>query len=109
MAPTPREEFGPYVTGQVENPAHVALVAEKNRRIVAYCIAQNDYVDDFTVEDLSDWPTVGVQLLRAASEQANQRGVASFVIVAPRAEQGKCAAIESLGFRLKENWHTKPL
>ena len=114
-AKTPRGEFAPYVTRQINAPENIALVAEARGRITGYCIAQTAkepggaYLDDFTVEEQADWPTAGAALLTAAAQRAIKRDFSSFVIVCGEADAPKRAAIESRSFSRYQNWWVKPL
>lgn len=114
-APTPRQEFAPYLTSQVESEQNVALVAEVDGEIRGYCIAQcrnlaEGYVDDYAIADPStDWPTIGSLLLAEASQRAAAKGVATFAIVTGHADTPKRAVAESLGFALRKNWLVNPL
>lgn len=114
-APTPRQEFAPYVTGQVESERNIALVAEQGGIMSGYLIAQcgnlaEGYVDDYAVADPAvDWPNTGTALMAEAGRRAAERGVASIVIVSGHADTPKRAALESLGFTLTKNWLALPL
>ena len=114
-APTPREEFGPYVTSQVESARNVALVAEVDNTMRGYLIAQygnaaEGYIDDFAVSDPdTDWTVAGIALLSAAEQMAQTREVAAIMIVTGHADTPKRAAAEQRGFTLVKNWLVKPL
>ncbi|MGC4043255.1 MAG: GNAT family N-acetyltransferase [Armatimonas sp.] len=114
-APTPREEFAPYVTSQVESEQNVALVAEADGAMHGYLIAQyrnlaEGYIDDYAVADPhTDWPGAGVALLSVAEQLAEERGVETIMIVTGHADAPKRAAAEQRGFTLRKNWLVKPL
>jgi hypothetical protein len=117
VAPTPREEFAPYVTGQIQNERNVALVREREGQMVGYIIAQapsspggDGYVDDYAVAGSEgDWQTVGAALLVEAGRQAASRGIKAFMVVTAHADTPKRAVLESLGFTLQKIWHVRPL
>jgi hypothetical protein len=114
-APIPREEFGPFITSQVESETNIALIAEQDGVMRGYIIAQcrnpaQGGVDDYAVAaPETDWPIAGVALLAEAGRLAQIRNVSTLTVVTGHADLPKRAAIESLGYVLQRNWMVKSL
>ncbi len=66
-------------------------------------------VDDFTVADPRDWPTLGVDLLRAVGRAALERGAAQIVVVTARLDEAKRAVLAGSGLSVASEWWVRPL
>ncbi len=114
-APIPREQFAPFITGQLESESNVALVAEQGGVMRGFIVAQcrnlsQGFVDDYAVADHTrDWRDAGIALLAEAGKRAQLRSVNALVIVTGHADVFKRNAVESLGYVLQTNWMVKSL
>jgi len=61
-------------------------------------------VDDFTVADSADWPTVGADLLRAIRHAASGRGAAQIVVVTAQLDEAKRATLAASGLSVASEW-----
>lgn len=110
ISATPRETFTPFLTGQIENPAHVALVHDGSGQVDGFLIANADgYVDDYAVASPELWPTVGAGLLSATSREMRRRDVKNLLVVCGRGDGPKRTTLMSLGFRNMRNWFVRDL
>lgn len=106
----------------VDNPKTICRVAEREGRFAGFAIGSlvpsppvydpggpTCTLDDYAVVDDGDWATVGVDLLRAVTEEARQRGAAQVVVVCGHADEVKRAALRSAGLSIASEWWTAPL
>ncbi len=114
-SPAPRQEFAPYMTGQVESANNIALAAVAGGQLRGYLIAQcqnleEGYVDDYAVANpTANWSEVGSPLLTVAGRIAQERNISTFAIVTGHADITKRNVVEEAGFTLQKNWLVKPL
>lgn len=109
-ADTPKEEFGPFITGKVTNPANVVLVhSGPGGSVDGYVFAENGYLDDYAVAEPGLWPTVGAALLTEAARRSHEKGVARFLVVCGNQDVPKRSLLAGFGFDLVGNWYTLPL
>lgn len=112
----------PYLAGLIEDPAVIILVAVAGHDVVGFVIATvapappvydpgglTCTVDDFTVADPRDWPTLGVDLLRAVGRAALERGAAQIVVVTARLDEAKRAVLAGSGLSVASEWWVRPL
>jgi GNAT superfamily N-acetyltransferase len=64
-------------------------------------------IDDFVVEP-GRWNSSGIQLLRAAVEQAKDRGAIRVVVVAGHLDQEKREALQASGLSIASEWWVTP-
>jgi GNAT superfamily N-acetyltransferase len=106
----------------VDNPKVICRVAEREDRFVGFAIGSlvpsppvydpggpTCTLDDYAVVDAHDWATVGVDLLRAVTEEARLRGAAHVVVVCGHADEAKREALRLAGLSIASEWWTAPL
>ncbi len=112
----------PYLAGLIQDPEVITLVAVADHYVSGFVIATvapappvydpgglTCMVDDFTVADPRNWPTVGVALLRAVSHAALEGGAAQVVVVTAHLDEAKRAALAENGLSLASEWWVRPL
>lgn len=66
-------------------------------------------VDDFTVSDPADWPTIGVDLLRAVQQAAHLRGATQIVVVTAHLDTAKRTVLAASGLSTASEWWVSAL
>ena len=66
-------------------------------------------IDDYMVATPALWPTLGVELLNAATAQAKERGAVLVIIVCPHLEAAKRTMLHEQGATIASEWFVKPL
>ncbi|HEX8094593.1 N-acetyltransferase [Jatrophihabitans sp.] len=66
-------------------------------------------IDDFTVTAPDSWPTVGLDLLRAVSDAARERGAVQVVVITAFEDIAKRSALQAAGLDIASEWWTRPL
>jgi hypothetical protein len=66
-------------------------------------------IDDFALADPDLWLSVGLDLLRAVSDAARERGAVQVVVVTPSQDTAKRAALQAGGLGIASEWWTRPL
>lgn len=112
----------PYLAGLIEDPAVISLVAVAEHAVVGFAIATlapppavydpgglTCLVDDLTVADAGDWPTLGRDLLRAVSRAAAERCAAQIVVVTAALDEAKRAVLAASGLSVASEWWVGPL
>jgi hypothetical protein len=61
-------------------------------------------VDDFVVSSADDWSSAGIELLRAATAAAAERGAVHAVVVAGHDDQPKRKALAASGLHIGTEW-----
>ncbi|MFL6074757.1 MAG: hypothetical protein ACJ73S_15280 [Mycobacteriales bacterium] len=111
------ERQRPFLRTLVDDEAVITLVATTGGALTGYAIGRlvpappvydpggaTCLLDDFAVADAADWPTVGVDLLRAVSRAARERGAAQIVVVTAHLDEPKRAALAAAGLTTASEW-----
>lgn len=61
-------------------------------------------IDDFAVQNPSEWPRVGKALVEAAAAQAHARGAVQTVVVCGQRDTPKREMLQQLGFSIASEW-----
>ena len=107
-----------YLHGLVDEPDHVFLVAGGDGRCVRGFVigrlvpappvyapgGSTCLVDDFAVESVSDWESLGLTLLREVSGAARARGAVQVVVVSGRHDEPKRRLLETAGLVPATEW-----
>jgi len=122
LAPDAADRQRPYLEILIADVSVVTLVAICDEAMVGFLIGQlvaapvvydpggrTCVIDDFTVEHPASWATVGIDLLKAAQEEARQRGAAQVVVVCGHLDQAKRAALDSCQLAIASQWWVAPL
>ncbi|HEX8766739.1 MAG TPA: hypothetical protein VF714_00120, partial [Jatrophihabitans sp.] len=112
----------PYLAGLLREHDVVARVAVTHTAVVGFAIGRltpappvydpggpTCLIDDFTVADPDSWLTVGLDLVRAVSDAARERGAVQVVVVTACQDTAKRAALEAGGLGIASEWWTGPL
>jgi hypothetical protein len=112
----------PYLAGLLREQDVLVRVAVAHTVIVGFAIGRltpsppvydpggpTCLIDDFTVVNPDSWLTVGLDLLRAVSDAARERGAVQVVVVTPSRDTAKRAALEAGGLGIASEWWTRPL
>ncbi len=107
----------PYLAELINDEAVITLVAIKDQALVGFVIATlapappvydpaglTCMVDDFAVANSNDWPTVGVDMLRAVRHAASGRGAAQIVVVTAQLDKAKRTALAASGLSVASEW-----
>ncbi|MFI6320481.1 GNAT family N-acetyltransferase [Nonomuraea sp. NPDC050556] len=111
-----------FLTTLITKANVIALVAERDGVFAGFSVASlvpsppvynpggpTCTLDDYAVVDDADWPTVGLALLTATTDQAQERGAAQVVVVCGHADEPKRAALRQAGLTIASEWWTAPL
>ena len=110
MSSLPRETFAPYLQGKIVDTQNVALAHEQGGRVDGFVLANSrGYIDDYTVAVPKLWPTVGAELLQAASDAAYQRGIKSLLVVCGAGDIPKRSMLAAEGLTPATDWYIKPI
>ncbi|MBF8184630.1 GNAT family N-acetyltransferase [Nonomuraea sp. K274] len=106
----------------VSEPSAICRVAEREDRFAGFAIGSlvpsppvydpggpTCTLDDYAVVDDRDWTTIGVDLLRAVTEEARRQGAAQVVVVCGHADEAKRDALRLAGLSIASEWWTTPL
>jgi len=107
----------PHLAALIDDEAVITLVAVTDQEVVGFAVGTlvpappvydpggpTCLVDDFTVADPNDWPTVGAHLLRAVGRHAAQRGAAQIVVITAHLDQPKRAMLTASGLSTASEW-----
>jgi hypothetical protein len=121
-APDAVAQQRPYLAGLLGEQDVLARVAVEHTVVVGFAIGRlmlappvydpggpTCLIDDFTVVNPDSWPTVGLDLLRAVSDAARERGAVQVVVITPIQDTAKRAALEAGGLGIASEWWTRPL
>ena len=121
-APDAMARQRPYLEGLLGDQDVVATVAVLDSVVVGFAIGRllpappvydpggpTCLIDDFAIADPGSWSTVGLDLLRAVSDAARERGAVQMVVVTPTRDTAKRAALEAGGLGIASEWWTRPL
>lgn len=113
-----REHF----RGLLTQPNIIALVSEADGAIAGFVLGsivdappvydpgtQVCVIDDFTVAQPEQWPTIGRALLAAIRQHAAARQADLTVVVCGHLDQAKRAMLQSAGFGIASEWYVNPL
>ena len=112
-APGAAEAQRAYLLGLIEDSGAIALVSEPSFGYAfgtllpappVYERGPACLVVDFAVEDRSLWPRVGVELLASVRVAARDRGATDAVVVTPRLDGQKRAALTKVGLVPASEW-----
>lgn len=110
MSPLPRQTFAPYMQAQVTDSHTIALAHETDGKVDGFVLANaRGGIDDYSVAAPSLWPTVGADLLGAAGEAAQKKGIKSLRVVCAAGDIPKRTMLAAQGFTLATDWYVKPL
>lgn len=111
------EQQRPYLADRLQDERVIALVAVADGALRGFVVGtlmaappvydpggDTCLVDDFTVADPGDWPTLGVALLRAVEDAARRRGAAQMGAVTAHLDQAKRTAPAKGGLSLASEW-----
>jgi GNAT superfamily N-acetyltransferase len=120
-APNGAELQAPYFKTLITKDDVIALVHDEAGHIQGFIIAsittappvydpgsQVIVVDDFTVSESEQWPTVGASLLEEARNRAAERGAALSIVVCGHLDEPKRAMLRACGFSLASEWYVNP-
>lgn len=120
-APDGAERQRPYFQDLLTKEHVIALVHEEGGAVQGFIIAsvttappvydpgsQVIVVDDFTVAEAEQWPTVGAALLLEAREQAKARGAMLSIVVCAHLDEPKRAMLRASGFVIASEWYVNP-
>jgi len=121
-APRARDHQRPYLAGLLGEQDVLARVAVTHTAVVGFAIGRlmpappvydpggpTCLIDDFTVVDADSWLTVGLDLLRAVSDAARERGAVQVVAITPFQDAAKRTALKAGGLDIASEWWTRPL
>ena len=121
IAPNAAEVHPLWLAHLIEDDGTVALVAEVDGEFAGYAFATVTFVppvydpgatatiDDFAVSDDGYWPTVGVELVRAAQERLRDLNVVQLVVVCGHRDEAKRSMLQHLGLSLASEWYVGPV
>jgi hypothetical protein len=123
VAEDANEKQAPFFLNQrLHNNSAITLVAEVDEVISGFIMAVIHpappvynpggpvcSIDDFTVAAPSMWPTIGVKLLDAATQQARERGAVLIIIVCGQGDIPKSMMLQAQGATVASEWYVKPL
>lgn len=111
-----------YLTGLVNDPECIFLVARHDRGLAGFVIGKlveappvyepgglTCLVDDFVLADDDDWSVLGVQLLEALARRARERGAVQVVVVSGRHDDAKRQGLRAAGLSVASEWWVGPL
>ncbi|GAA2845455.1 GNAT family N-acetyltransferase [Nonomuraea rubra] len=121
-APGAADRHAAFLAGLVGDPEVIVRVCERDGRFAGFAIASlvpsppvydpggpTCTIDDYAVVDDRDWASIGVDLLRAVTDEARARGAAQVVVVCGHADQAKREALRLAGLSIASEWWTAPL
>lgn len=121
-APDAVERQRPYFAGLIDDDAVITIVANTRDALAGFAIGTivsappvydpggpTCVVDDFTVAESEQWPTVGVELLREVRRTARQKGAAQIVVVCGHLDQPKRMALDAAGLSIASEWWVAPI
>lgn len=107
-APAGREVHLPFLQAQIADAAADAFVVEapagSGRPLDGFAIGKNGGIDDYAVAAPDLWPTVGRDLLHAATLAQASRGAERMVVVCGAKDTPKRTMLAAEGFTLVEAW-----
>jgi GNAT superfamily N-acetyltransferase len=121
-APAPDAEklHRPYLAKLIDNEDVITLVSESVGAVTGFVIAfigdaprvynpggRTCQIDDFAVEP-GRWNSAGTQLLRAAIDQARDRGAVQVVVVTGHLDLEKREALRACGLSIASEWWVTP-
>ena len=110
ISPLPRETFAPYMQSQISDAQNVALAHEQDGKVDGYALANiRGCIDDYAVAAPGLWPTVGANLLLAAGDAAQQRGIKSLLVVCGAGDIPKRTMLAAQGLTLVTDWYVKAI
>ena len=111
-----------YFEKLMNDEAVIKLVAEVDTNIDGFIIAMpiavppvynpngNTYlIDDYCVQHISAWSTVGKALLKAAIEQVKLRTTSQIIVVCPHFLQEKRSVLQSEGLTVASEWYVRQI
>jgi GNAT superfamily N-acetyltransferase len=120
-AATAPEKHRAHLSRIVASDKAITLVSEEGAQLTGFLIASLNAappvydpggltcdIDDFVVTPAANWPTTGVQLLRAALGEAGQRGAVQAVVVTARLDAAKRQALRACGLEIASEWWVTP-
>jgi GNAT superfamily N-acetyltransferase len=112
----------PYFAGLLRDHEVLARVAVSSDVVVGFAIGRltpappvydpggpTCLLDDFAVVDPASWLTVGLDLLKAVCDAAQERGAVQVVVVTAFQDAARRAALQAAGLDLASEWWTRPL
>lgn len=116
------EKQKPFFESLLQKPNVIALVYESDGEICGFVIAwitsappvynpggKVCSIDDFTVADSDDWPSVGAALLGEAGAWAKAQGAVLSVVVCGHLDEPKRQMLREQGFVVASEWYVNPL
>jgi GNAT superfamily N-acetyltransferase len=115
------EKHRAYLGRLVASDKVITLVSEEAGRLTGFLIATLNSappvydpgglscdIDDFVVTPAANWPTTGVQLLRAALAEAGRQGAVQAVVVTAHLDEPKRQALRACGLEVASEWWVTP-
>jgi GNAT superfamily N-acetyltransferase len=115
------EKHRAYLGRLVASEKVITLVSEEDGRLTGFLIASlkpappvydpgglSCDIDDFVVTPAANWPTTGVELLRAALAEAGRRGAVQAVVVTAHLDEPKRQALRACGLEIASEWWVTP-
>ncbi|HUC60225.1 MAG TPA: GNAT family N-acetyltransferase [Streptosporangiaceae bacterium] len=119
-APDAEKKQGPYLAKLIGKEDVITLVSESSGVVTGFVVGfmgdapavydpggRTCQIDDFVVEP-GRWGSAGAQLLRAATEQAKDRGAIQVVVVAGHLDEEKREALLACGLSIASEWWVTP-
>ncbi|ACQ79225.1 acetyltransferase [Beutenbergia cavernae DSM 12333] len=117
-APDARERHEPFLASLVAaDDGAIVRVARRGQEVAGFAVGTlvppppvyapggpACLVDDFAVADDGEWPTVGVDLLRAVTTEARARGAVQVVVVTAHLDEPRREALRAAGLTLGSEW-----
>jgi hypothetical protein len=107
-APDGRDVHLPFLRSQIGDRETDTFVAEapagSGRPLDGFAIARSGGIDDYAVASPDLWPTVGADLLHAATLAQASRGARRMVVVCGARDVPKRTMLAAEGFTLVEEW-----
>jgi GNAT superfamily N-acetyltransferase len=120
-APNGVELQTPYFQTLIVKDEIIALVYEEAGSIEGFIIASVTdapgvydpgshviVVDDFTVSEAEQWPTIGAALLTEARSRAREQGANLAIVVCGHLDEPKRAMLRACGFSIASEWYVNP-
>jgi GNAT superfamily N-acetyltransferase len=115
------EKHRAYLGRLVASEKIITLVSEEDGRLTGFLIASlkpappvydpgglSCDIDDFMVTPAANWPTTGVELLRAALAEAGRRGAVQAVVVTAHLDEPKRQALRACRLEVASEWWVTP-
>lgn len=116
------EKQAPYFAELLRSPQHIVLVHDVQGQIDGFVIAAivaappvydpgglMCVLDDFTVAEPGQWPTLGRALLDEVIRRVKERDVVQIVVVCGQRDAAKRSMLEDAGLPVASEWRTRSI